>query len=235
MKKITKGLIILCFLVFASQGIFAQNSDFAIMGKAWGGLNTWPLGTLLTDALKGDLDSNVDLKAYGFSFGGELLFLDPEGFQVGIGLAYLPIISLAIKESGSGYTAQFNGTTSLIPLTADVVFNAGNFYTNLGLGIGWVKAKLKVSTSGSVPPEVQQDIDDMNREIKNFDIGTVFLVKVGTGFNIPVWQNLAIDFGAALYIPFSSQFNEIGEEMSPFLISLLFSQINLRLGVSYYF
>lgn len=40
MKKITKGLIILCFLVFASQGIFAQNSDFAIMGKAWGGLNT---------------------------------------------------------------------------------------------------------------------------------------------------------------------------------------------------
>ena len=123
MKKITKGLIILCFLVFASQGIFAQNSDFAIMGKAWGGLNTWPLGTLLTDALKSDLDSNVDLKAYGFSFGGELLFLDPEGFQVGIGLAYLPIISLAIKESGSGYTAQLNGTTSLIPLTADVVFN----------------------------------------------------------------------------------------------------------------
>ena len=44
MKKITKGLIILCFLVFASQGIFAQNSDFAIMGKTWGGLNTWLTG-----------------------------------------------------------------------------------------------------------------------------------------------------------------------------------------------
>ncbi|HBG35689.1 MAG TPA: hypothetical protein DDW88_01295 [Treponema sp.] len=116
-----------------------------------------------------------------------------------------------------------------------MVFNAGNFYTNLGLGIGWVKAKLKVSTSGTVPTEVENDIDDMNKNIKNFDIGTVFLVKVGTGFNIPVWQNLAIDFGAALYIPFSSQFSQMDEEMSPFLVGILFSQINLRLGVSYYF
>ena len=186
------------------------------MGKAWGGLNTWPLGTLLTDALKSDLDSNVDLKAYGFSFGGELLFLDPEGLQIGIGIASLPMMIINSKETND------NASLNLIPLTADLVLNSKNVYTNFGLGIGFMKLNSKITS---------------NSELDMFfsDIGTVFLVKAGTGFNIPVWQNLAIDFGAALYIPFSSQFNEINVEMSPFLISLLFSQINLRLGVSYYF
>ena len=199
MKKITKGLIIVCFLVFASQGIFAQISNFAIMGKAWGGLNTWLTGAFGAPML-GNYDDGVKIKAYGFSFGGEVLFLDPEGFQIGIGIASLPMMTMNIKETDdNGDWINIKASLNLIPLTADLVFNAGNFYTNLGLGIGWVKAKLKVSTSGSVPTEVQQDIDDINREIKNFDIGTVFLVKVGTGFNIPVWQNLAIDFGAALY------------------------------------
>ncbi len=146
------------------------------------------------------------------------------------------MMTMNIKETDdNGDWINIKASLNLIPLTADLVFNSRNIYTNVGLGIGFMKLNSKI-TSNINEKEFQEELDDMNRELDMFsDIGTVFLIKAGSGYNISVWQNLAIDFGAALYIPFSSQFNEINEEMSPFLISLLFSQINLRLGVSYYF
>jgi hypothetical protein len=221
MKKITKGLIIVCFLVFASQGIFAQNSDFAIMGKAWGGLNTWLTGAFGAPML-GNYDDGVKIKAYGFSFGGELLFLDPEGFQIGIGIASLPMMTMNIKETDdNGDWINIKASLNLIPLTADLVFNSRNIYTNVGLGIGFMKLNSKITS---------------NSELDTFgDISTVFLIKAGSGYNISVWQNLAIDFGASVYIPFSTQFDEMNEYLNPILTALILSQWNVRLGVSYYF
>jgi hypothetical protein len=214
MKKITKGLIIVCFLVFASQGIFAQNSDFAIMGKAWGGLNTWIAGAFGAPML-GNYDDGVKIKAYGFSFGGEVLFLDPEGLQIGIGIASLPMMIINSKETND------NASLNLIPLTADLVLNSKNVYTNFGLGIGFMKLNSKITS---------------NSELDTFgDISTVFLIKAGSGYNISVWQNLAIDFGASVYIPFSTQFDEMNEYLNPILTALILSQWNVRLGVSYYF
>lgn len=234
MKKITKGLIIVCFLVFASQGIFAQISNFAIMGKAWGGLNTWLTGAFGAPML-GNYDDGVKIKAYGFSFGGEVLFLDPEGFQIGIGIASLPMMTMNIKETDdNGDWINIKASLNLIPLTADLVFNSRNIYTNVGLGIGFMKLNSKI-TSNINEKEFQEELDDMNRELDMFsDIGTVFLIKAGSGYNISVWQNLAIDFGASVYIPFST-FDEMDEYLNPILTALILSQWNVRLGVSYYF
>ncbi|HQC27666.1 MAG TPA: hypothetical protein PLU31_08425 [Treponemataceae bacterium] len=157
----------------------------------------------------------VKIKAYGFSFGGEVLFLDPEGLQIGIGIASLPMMIINSKETND------NASLNLIPLTADLVLNSKNVYTNFGLGIGFMKLNSKITS---------------NSELDTFgDISTVFLIKAGSGYNISVWQNLAIDFGASVYIPFSTQFDEMDEYLNPILTAILFSQINLRLGVSYYF
>jgi len=235
MKKKIIILSILLLAVFITQGVLAAESIFPIEVKAWGGANSWPVGIVMADEIMRGIGEDMKLETTGFSFGADLLLLNPKGFQLGLGFAYLPVFSLAMTEYyDPGDWLKVKTIHALVPLTVDVVFNSKNYYTNLGIGVGWLKAWPEISYR-TFSPEVEAEIKSFEDSIENFDIGTVFLIKAGSGWNIPVWKNLAIDFGGKIYVPFSANFSEIDDNTPSPLLALIFSQFNVHVGLSYYF
>lgn len=240
--KTKKILIALSLLLFIAQGLIAEESnlpmennnapvkeddDFPIMIKAWGGCKFTPLGSLLNL-----LYPAADNQSYGFSVDGQLLLYNLKYFQFGVGFAYLPVLKTEYSiQDDNGIWADIKMFSYIFPLTADVVFNIGIFYINAGFGVGWLSGKPKVY------PDPGMDKNTITEELQKltpFDAGFVFAYKSGLGFNIPLGEDFAIDFGINGYIPFGGGLSTSSDENTGSLLSMyLLSLLNAHIGVSY--
>lgn len=206
-------IIVLLMPLFLLVPAFAQSDDneqFMTI-KLHGGYNSWILGTAALSS------SGSDINAGSISFGADILFLNPRKVQIGIEAAYLPML---VAGTGSG-----SFVLSMIPLTANVVINAGVFYADFGLGAAFMTVK-----AGSVT-------DPLGSTYSLTAPKPSFLVKAGIGFNFRLIEWFSLDIGAALYLPFSD-FGILADSVtnvSPLLYALTLSQFDIHLGVDFNF
>ncbi len=206
--KFFVSLLVVGTLLTAGSRVFGQDSREQFMTiKLFGGYNFWVLGSAAIPS------ETSYVSAGGFSFGGDILFLNPKGIQLGIGVAYLPMLSASSNGVG--------GAITMIPITADIVFNTGFFYTDLGLGFAFLGANLNASAFGM----------STNYTWNAPDPG--FIIKTGVGLNFKIIDFLGLDVGAALYLPISD-FGLSDGQINPFLGIILFSQFNIRAGICFY-
>lgn len=215
MKKII-GIMILCLLI--TTAVFADGSDDQGFGeiltvKGYVGYNFWYLPSLVGADMFSS-DDETKLSFGGFAFGTQVLFLDRAGLQVGLGFAMLPMMSGKVDGAKFGMT--------LMPLTADLVFNYKKNYTCLGFGMGFINVSGKVEN------------EEGGTSSASFTAEPSVVFKFGQGVNYPITDAIAVDFGVDMYFPFGMR---LGEEefttMSPIMAAILFSQFTLRIGVSY--
>jgi len=191
-----------CLIIVASFA-FAENENLITI-KLYGGYNAWVLGGAIFSS-----SSNASISAGGFSFGGDFLFGDINGIQFGIEASYLPMLS---ATEGS-----LHASITMIPLTANVVFNNNIFYTDLGLGLAFMGAAIDTGFSS----------------LKNFAPSPAFIAKIGIGLNIKLNELIGIDGGLVSYLPFTDF--GLTEGKSNFFLNMIgFWQLGLKLGISLY-
>ncbi len=205
---IRKSIFLIVGLLTAliSYSFSETNDEYAFTVKLYGGYNMWffassPYG-LTSQEIK-------DINLAGLSFGGDLLFGDLYSFQFGIEGTYLPIFSALISGNPSAIT--------LIPVSADIVFNRRIFYTDIGIGMAFLDASTTVNsiyTNFTAPKP------------------SVFF-KIGLGLNFKLSDFFGIDTGLSFYLPFGD-FGLLGGRTSAYLNMILFCQLNIRLGICFY-
>ncbi len=211
MKKIIT--LILFFVLLVSYAFSQETSEKFMTVKLKTGYNFWVLGAALING-----EAAKYLSPGSFMFEGDILFLDPQSIQFGVEVAYLPML----VASATGESGEVKGGLYIIPVTANVVFNTGFFYTDLGLGLGFLNASLSASSES-----ISESLSYSSPEL-------AFLGKVGIGLNFKFHEYVGIDVGTSMYLPFTP-FGLTKEKLNPFLVAILFSQFNLNVGVSFYF
>jgi hypothetical protein len=214
-----RSLLVPSILVLFSFALplFGQptESEASTSVKVYGGWNTWVLGSavLAAAADSGDTTSG-SVSAGGFSFGADLLFGKAHGTQYGLGCACLPMLQGSAEGSGV--------SLDMIPIVVEACLNgSGNFYADLGLGLGFLVASLNSDVISSGTTSV-------------FSPSPGFLAKVGLGFRFPISRVVGIDVGADAYLPFSDFGIISGSAINSAALDVIaFSQLNLRAGLSF--
>jgi hypothetical protein len=214
MKKIIIP-VLFCLLFGISLQGFAEDAQTnenikqkTMTIKLYGGYNFWLLGS--TFSIVNFFD--VKLNSGGFSFGADVLFLDPEKIQFGLGFASLPMLNI----SGRGMDSFMN----MYPLTGNVVFNMGYFYTELGLGVAFLSSNIDTEKAGLST---------------NFSLSSPspsFIIKAGLGFNIKLSDYIGLNLGTAIYLPFSDFGIYRGSMLG--IPGILFFQFSLKGGINIY-
>ena len=220
--KMKAALFVLIFAGFLTPGVFAaEGGAKTVSVKLHGGHNMWVLGEIAFGEI-GDF-----VQAGGWSFGGDVLFLDPKRTQLGIEAAYLSVMDFSIGEDiwGEGDVSALEGDISakvaMIPVTADVVFNSGIFYFDIGLGFAWLVASASA---------VVNDIE-LLPGVSGTELLPGYLIKTGIGFNAKLTESFGLDFRASLYLPFWT--SDFMSGMDPLASMLAFSQAYFGVGVRY--
>lgn len=206
MKKLRMAIVcVIAALAVNSLSAQSYNDDQFMTIKVYGGANFW---VLLTEALN---NSNSSILPCYLSGGAQVLFLNPQHVQIGVGAAYLPMLVY-----GSG-NSQFSMT--MIPITVDLMLNIKHFYINIGGGAAILSANVGSNPLGS--------FYHVNAPSPSF------VVKLGVGVNFNLTDVLEIDVGGDIYAPTGTFGIYNDPYSSPLSNILLFTQANVHLGLNF--
>ncbi len=145
-QKFTAGLFL---------AICTTSSVSAISADLWGGYNlsngysdldTALTGLDTTYKASGYTTNGAKSKAGGVAFGADL-WMGMAGFDIGLGLAYLPLYSLDFSATKTNASASMKADLAAIPVLAQARIALGDLY--LGAGVGYSIGSGKVTTTAT--------------------------------------------------------------------------------------